>query len=113
MNLTEIRNKIKSITDYSPELTVYNEQLDLLVGDAYNAIWTEKRWRFAQKTIFMDIWPDVVSLQPDGTTKTVSVTNNRRSLVNQRKKRFSSPNVVRRWLNRDDDHVGCPNNGPS
>ena len=85
MNLTEIRNKIKSITDYSPELTVYNEQLDLLVNDAYNAIWTEKRWRFAQKTIFMDIWPDVVSLQPDGTTKTVSVTNNRRSLV------FSAP----------------------
>jgi hypothetical protein len=85
VNLTEIRNKIKSITDYSPELTVYNEQLDLLVGDAYNAIWTEKRWRFAQKTIFMDIWPDVVSLQPDGTTKTVSVTNNRRSLV------FSAP----------------------
>ena len=85
MNLTEIRNKIKSITDYSPELTVYNEQLDLLVNDAYNAIWTEKRWRFAQKTMFMDVWPDIVSLQPDGTTKTVSVTNNRRSLV------FSAP----------------------
>jgi len=78
VNLTEIRNKIKSITDYSPELTVYNEQLDLLVGDAYNAIWTEKRWRFAQKTIFMDVWPDIVSLQPDGTTKLCIVTDNRR-----------------------------------
>jgi hypothetical protein len=85
VNLTEIRNKIKSITDYSPELTVYNEQLDLLIGDAYNAIWTEKRWRFAEKTIFMDIWPDVSAGQPDGTTKTVSVTNNRRRIT------FSGP----------------------
>ena len=85
MNLTEIRNKIKSITDYSPELTVYNEQLDLLIHDAYMAIWTEKRWRFAQKTIFMDIWPDVSASQPDGTTKTVSVTNNRRRVT------FSGP----------------------
>ena len=78
MNLTEIRNKVKSITDYSPELAVYNEQLDILVNDAYNAIWTEKRWRFAQKVIFVDIWPDVLPLQPDGTTKNANVTNNRR-----------------------------------
>lgn len=85
MNLTEIRNKIKSITDYSPELAVYNEQLDLLIHDAYMAIWTEKRWRFAQKTIFMDIWPDVSAGQPDGTTKTVSVTDNRRRVT------FSGP----------------------
>ena len=78
MNLTEIRNKIKSITDYSPELTTYNEQLDILINDAYNAIWTEKRWRWAQKVIFLDIWPDIVPLQPDGTTKNANVLNNRR-----------------------------------
>lgn len=76
MNLTEIRNKVKSITDYSPELTTYNEQLDILIDDAYNALWTEKRWKFAQKTTFMDIWPDILPLQPDGTTKNASVINN-------------------------------------
>ena len=81
MNLTEIRNKVKSITDYSPELTVYNEQLDILINDAYNAIWTEKRWRWAQKVIFLDIWPDIVPLQPDGTTKNAGVTNNRRRVT--------------------------------
>lgn len=81
MNLTEIRNKIKSITDYSPELTTYNEQLDILINDAYNAIWTEKRWRWAQKVIFLDIWPDIVPLQPDGTTKNAGVTNNRRRVT--------------------------------
>lgn len=85
MNLTEIRNKIKSITDYSPELTTYNEQLDILINDAYNAIWTEKRWRWAQKVIFLDIWPDIVPLQPDGTTKNAGVTNNRRRVT------FSGP----------------------
>jgi len=81
VNLTEIRNKIKSITDYSPELTTYNEQLDILINDAYNAIWTEKRWRWAQKVIFLDVWPDIVPLQPDGTTKNAGVTNNRRRVT--------------------------------
>jgi len=81
VNLTEIRNKIKSITDYSPELTVYNEQLDLLIHDAYMAIWTEKRWRFAEKTIYMDIWPDVNAGQPDGTVKNANVINNRRRVT--------------------------------
>jgi len=80
MNLTEIRNKIKSITDYSPELAVYNEQLDILVNDAYNAIWTEKRWKWAQKTIFMDIWPDLVSAQPNLTTVDANVISNRRAV---------------------------------
>ena len=86
MNLTEARNKVKSITDYSPELAVYNEQLDILINDAYNALWTEKRWKFAQKTIFMDIWPDLVPAQPNGTTViNASVTNNRRRVT------FSGP----------------------
>lgn len=86
MNLTEARNKVKSITDYSPELAVYNEQLDILINDAYNALWTEKRWKFAQKTIYMDIWPDLVPAQPNGTTViNASVTNNRRRVT------FSGP----------------------
>lgn len=85
MNLTELRNKVKSITDYSPELSVYNEQLDIMINDAYNALWTEKRWKWAQKTIFLDIWPDVVPLQPDGTTKNANVVNNRRRVT------FSGP----------------------
>lgn len=85
MNLNEIRNKVKSITDYSPELVTYNEQLDILINDAYMALWTEKRWKFATRTTFMDIWPDILPLQPDGTTKNASVTNNRRRVT------FSGP----------------------
>lgn len=81
MNLTELRNKVKSITDYSPELASYNEQLDILINDAYMALWTEKRWKWATKTIFKDIWPDIVPLQPDGTTKNAAVINNRRRVT--------------------------------
>lgn len=85
MNLNEIRNKVKSITDYSPDLNVYNEQLDILINDAYMALWTEKRWKWAMKTIYMDIWPDLVPAQPDGTTKNANVLNNRRRVT------FSGP----------------------
>lgn len=86
MNLTEARNKVKSITDYSPELAVYNEQLDILINDAYMALWTEKRWAWAMRTIQMDIWPDVVPAQPDGVSIiNASVVNNRRRVT------FSGP----------------------
>jgi len=62
MNLTAIREKIKNITDYSPDLQAFNEQLDEIVNDAYYSIWTQKRWTFATETIpfrfFVDILPD-------------------------------------------------------
>ena len=80
MNLTELRNKVKTITDYSPELVTYNEQIDLLINDAYEALWTEKRWKFAQKTVFVDIWPDIVATQISGTVAAASCTNNRRRI---------------------------------
>jgi len=63
MNLTELRNKTKQITDYSPDLAVYNESLDGFINDAMNALWTERRWTFAQELMFLDIWPDVNPLQ--------------------------------------------------
>jgi len=78
MNLQEITNKIKSITDYSPELAAYNEQIALLISDAFYALWTDRRWKFAIKTTFLDIYPDVVPLQPDGTTRTCVVASNSR-----------------------------------
>ena len=62
MNLTAIREKIKNITDYSPDLQAFNEQLDEIVNDAYYSIWTQKRWVFATESIpyrfFVDILPD-------------------------------------------------------
>ena len=85
MNLTELRNKVKAITDYSPELAVYNEQLDGLINDAYYALWTKKRWRFAERRWFMDIFPDFNSTQEIGGgapyTANALVTNNSRGVT--------------------------------
>lgn len=86
MNLTELRNRVKTITDYSPDLVVYNEQMDMLINDAYNALWTEKQWTFSMKTMFLDIWPDIVPTQiGSGTVVQATVTNNSRSVT------FSAP----------------------
>lgn len=60
-NLTALREKIKNITDYSPELQQFNDQLDELINDAYYQIWTHKRWNFATKLID---WDFIVDLTP-------------------------------------------------
>jgi len=38
-NLQAIKEKIKNISDYSPQLAAYNDQLDELINDAYYSIW--------------------------------------------------------------------------
>lgn len=68
MNLTELRTKCKSITDYSPELTSYNETLDGFIDDAYNSLWTERSWIFTNCLTYLDIYPDVLPLQANGLT---------------------------------------------
>ena len=82
MNLTELRNKVKAITDYSPELAVYDEQLDQFINDAYFGLWTLKRWNFAYKTTYMDILPDVGPTDPStGATIFATVTDNERRVT--------------------------------
>jgi hypothetical protein len=61
MNLQELRNKIKNITDYNPEVQTYLDDLDRLINDSYCNIYTAKRWNFAQETKYIDIFPDVLS----------------------------------------------------
>ena len=50
MNLAALRDKIKNLSDYSPDLVQYNDQIDTLINDAYHSIWTGKRWTFATKS---------------------------------------------------------------
>lgn len=59
-NLKALREKIKNITDYSPELQAYNDQLDQLINDAYLDIWTTKRWNFATRQYFFKFIPDML-----------------------------------------------------
>ena len=62
-NLKALREKIKNITDYSPELQQFNDQLDELINDAFYCIWTMKRWNFATEI-------DTISFHVDITSKT-------------------------------------------
>ena len=59
-NLKALREKIKNITDYSPDLQQYNDQLDELINDSYYNIWTLKRWSFATKEYLFKFIPDMV-----------------------------------------------------
>jgi len=59
-NLKALREKIKNITDYSPDLQQYNDQLDELINDSYYNIWTLKRWSFATKEYFFKFIPDML-----------------------------------------------------
>ena len=61
MNLNQIRTQIKNITDYSPDLQAYSNQLDELINNAYYSLWRSKRWTFAQKQTFINAYPDISS----------------------------------------------------
>jgi hypothetical protein len=58
-NLTAIKEKIKNISDYSPQLAAYNDQLDDLINDAYYSIWTMRRWVFGFKEYYFRFHPDM------------------------------------------------------
>ena len=60
-NLKALREKVKNITDYSPELQQFNDQLDELINDAYYCIWTMKRWNFATELDFMRFHVDITA----------------------------------------------------
>ncbi len=60
MNLKGLREKIKNLIDYSPELQAFNDQLDELINDAYMYIWTMKRWSFGTKQINYSFYPDML-----------------------------------------------------
>jgi hypothetical protein len=60
-NLTAIKEKIKNISDYSPQLAAYNDQLDDLINDAYYTIWTMRRWTFGFKEYYFKFHPDMTT----------------------------------------------------
>lgn len=83
-NLKALREKIKNITDYSPEFQNYNDQLDELINDSYYKIWTSKRWNFATKQFMFKFIPDMLpsrdTITP-GTDVTASVTKGSRQVT--------------------------------
>ena len=74
MNLKELREQIKNITDYSPELQAYSNQLDQLLNFSYFNLWRSKRWSFAQKQTFLEAYPDINSARELGPAGGVAIT---------------------------------------
>ena len=66
MSLKQIREKVKSISDYDPTLLAYSNQLDELINSAYTSLWLEHRWTFAQRLKFVDLMPDLSPALPGG-----------------------------------------------
>jgi len=78
MNLQDLRSKVKNITDYTPELQTYQDQVDDLINDAFYSIWTAKRWKFSQVQDFIKIYPD---LNFGRTGKNANVLNGSRRVT--------------------------------
>jgi hypothetical protein len=76
LNLTALREKVKNVIDYSPELQQFNNQLDQLLNDAYYYIWTFKRWNFATKLAQFPFWVDMLPTRDIENTLTGSVNAN-------------------------------------
>lgn len=72
MNLKALREKVKNITDYSPELQVFNDQIDELLNDAFYELWTTKRWTFATKLTHLSLHTDIT---PQTDTEKVAPNN--------------------------------------
>jgi len=83
-NLKALREKIKNITDYSPDLQQYNDQLDELINDSYYNIWTLKRWSFATKEYLFKFIPDMLPTRDvitPGASISASVTKGSRQVI--------------------------------
>jgi hypothetical protein len=84
-NLKALRQKVKNITDYSPELQQFNNQLDELLNDAYYCIWTMKRWNFSTELSTMRLHTDITTStdteNSSGANVTANVTKGERQVV--------------------------------
>jgi hypothetical protein len=87
-NLKALREKIKNITDYSPDLQQYNDQLDELVNDSYYKIWTSKRWNYATKEYLFKFIPDML---PTRDVITPGASINANVVKGSRQVTFSAP----------------------
>ena len=98
-NLKALRQKVKNITDYSPELQQFNDQLDELLNDAYYCIWTMKRWNFSTELSTMRLHTDITTStdteNSSGANLTLKVKNGEREIE------FSASQLRNKVLNID------------
>jgi len=73
MRLAEIRGLIKSITDYDPNTTTYDDELTRIINNVYLELFAEKPWTFAQNEV-------VKTARADDTATNGTTTNSTRDI---------------------------------
>ena len=59
MNLVELRQMVGSIVDYDPDVQTYREEVERIINELYLDFYTDRPWKFAQKTVEQQIYMDV------------------------------------------------------
>lgn len=60
MNLAELRTLVGNLTDYDPNTTAYNADIDRLINDTYLNLFSMHPWSFAEKEATVTAYADVV-----------------------------------------------------
>jgi hypothetical protein len=58
-NLSSIRNRLYSLSDYKPANPAYTQELDLIISDAYAQIWNAAAWTFSVKADEIPVHADI------------------------------------------------------
>lgn len=61
MNLSEIRDMVGSILDYSPDVQTYKDEVTRVVNQLYLEMFADRKWQFAQKSKNLTARADVTS----------------------------------------------------
>lgn len=61
MNLSEIRDMVGSILDYSPDVQTYKDEVTRVVNQLYLEMFADKKWQFAQKSKNLTARADVTT----------------------------------------------------
>lgn len=72
MNLKQMLEKVANKTDHDPEEIAYRNQIALLLNEAYQWVWGEAIWPFAQKLSYLDMLPDLTPERLAGQTVTTN-----------------------------------------
>jgi hypothetical protein len=59
MNLAQLIDQVKSLSDYKPSSPTYQRDLEAAINDAYYTVWASAPWTFAHKTDYIELQPDV------------------------------------------------------
>ena len=63
MNLGDLKQYVSNVTDYDATANpTYDKELTQIISDAYERVYTEKPWLFAQKSVDIEAKPDVTGL---------------------------------------------------